>query len=51
MREFIIKKMINGGLGLTKDDGGMTVLVRGGLPDETVIIKDTLEKKDTNQPR
>lgn len=45
MRNFIIKKMINGGLGLAKDNNGMTVLIHGGLPDENVIVKDVVKKK------
>lgn len=45
MREIIIKKMINGGLGLAKDNDGMTVLVSGTLPDEKVIVKNVTEKR------
>ncbi len=45
MKEIIIKKIINGGLGFAKDDSGLTVLVQGGLPDEHVTLKNIQNKR------
>ncbi len=42
----LIEKMVEGGFGLGRLDGGIVVLVRSVLPGETVVVRETDRKKD-----
>ena len=42
----LIEKMVEGGFGLGRLDGGIVVLVRSVLPGETVVVRETGRKKN-----
>jgi len=46
LHTLIIEKLIPGGLSLGRHANGMVVLLRGGLPGEQVLVRETHRKKD-----